>query len=174
MVDTPKLYSYLAKGCPESLRLLDLRHTVVCDNRGFTLIELIVVTAILGVLAMMAMPAYKSYVNSTKIVVAASDIRTIEKAISSYLLDNNKSIPANTLVEMGIESPLDPWKRPYVYQIVVAGTELEDIAGQPLNTDYDLFSKGENGASIPASGNDVENKDDIVRSNDGGFVGVRP
>jgi general secretion pathway protein G len=155
---------------------LSLRgHQVAALGRsGFTLIELIVVTAILGVLATMAMPAYKSYMNSAKGVACASDIRTIEKAISAYLLDKNLTVPAATLADMGIDSKLDPWNRPYEYQLVVSGSELEDIAGHPLNTDYDLFSKGENGASFAEFGHIAENSDDIARSNDGGFVGVRP
>jgi len=41
------------------------------NNSGFTLVELIVVTAVLGVLALMALPAYNSYVNSSKIARAA-------------------------------------------------------------------------------------------------------
>ncbi|MDD2899687.1 MAG: prepilin-type N-terminal cleavage/methylation domain-containing protein [Desulfuromonadaceae bacterium] len=147
---------------------------VTVRNSGFTMVELIVITAILAVLAMMAMPAYNSYLISAKNAACVSDIRVIEKAISAYLLENNTTVPAATLGEMGIVSPLDPWKRQYEYQLVVAGSELEDSAGNPLNTDYDLYSKGENGLSIPAFGHDAENKDDIARSNDGVFVGVRP
>ena len=174
MVDRYESYIFFKNTCPNRLLRLGTRNreVVIRDNCGFTLIELIVISAILGVLVLMALPAYKSYLNSTKIVAAASDIRTIEKAISAYLLDKNMTVPAATLGEMGIESPLDPWKRTYVYQIV-AGAPLEDIAGQPLNTDYDLYSMGQDGASDPASGN-AANADDIARSNDGGFVGVRP
>ena len=172
MVDTHKSFTRLENSCSDWQQRLDAR--VRYDNHGFTLIELIVVTAILGVLAMMAMPAYKAYINSTRSVAAASDIRTIEKAISSYLLDNNMTVPAATLSEMGIESMLDPWKRPYVYQIVVTDAELENFAGQPLNADYDLYSMGQDGVSTPSPGNAPVNSDDIARSNDGGYVGVRP
>jgi len=41
-----------------------------------------------------------------------------------------------------------------------------------LNTDYDLYSMGVNGRSSTAGG-DPDNDDDIVRSNDGSYVGPR-
>ena len=79
-----------------------------------------------------------------------------------------------TLDEVGMGSQLDPWKRPFEYQIISVGSgALEDVAGVALNTDYDLYSKGEDGASDIASGNSA-NADDIVRSNSGIFVGLRP
>jgi len=175
MVETQTSSSYFVNGCPKPLQQVAtrVRQASERDNCGFTLVELIVITAILGVLALMAMPAYQAYINSTRNVASASDIRTIEKSISSYLLDNNKATPAATLSDMGIESMVDPWKRQYVYQVVVPGSELQDFAGLPLNTDYDLYSMGQDGASAAAKGNPA-NADDIARSNDGGYVGVRP
>ena len=41
----------------------------------------------------------------------------------------------------------------------------------PLNSEYDLYSKGKDGASAPAL-TAAASKDDIVRANDGGFVGL--
>ncbi|MEI6702165.1 MAG: prepilin-type N-terminal cleavage/methylation domain-containing protein [Deltaproteobacteria bacterium] len=177
MVDTTKTDTYFVNKCSAFIQQLTsrMRQVTVCGNRGFTLVELIVVTAVLGVLAAMAMPAYKSYVESAKSVSCASDIRTIEKAITAYLLENNVTVPAATLAAMGIVSKSDPWNRPYEYHLLSEGgyDPREDIAGVVLNTDYDLYSLGENGASLGPNGNDAENKDDIVRSNDGGFVGAR-
>ncbi len=40
----------------------------------------------------------------------------------------------------------------------------------PLNTDYDLFSLGPNGKSMPAI-TDFLSMDDVIRANDGGFYG---
>ena len=173
MVETQMSSIYFVNGCLKPLQQegTPVRQESNRDNRGYTLVELIVITAILGVLVLIGMPAYKAYINSTRNVAAASDIRTIEKSITSYLLDNNKTVPAATLSDMGIESMVDPWKRPYVYK---GSAVLEDsIVGLLLNTDYDLYSLGQDGDSAAAKGNPV-NADDIARSNDGGYVGVRP
>jgi general secretion pathway protein G len=112
------------------------------------------------------------YIKSTRSSACASDLRTIEKAITAYVIDRN-ALPAS-LNDVGMAGRLDPWKRPYVYQVVVAGSELVDFAQNPLNTDYDLYSMGQDGASTPSPGNDPSNADDIARANDGSYVGVRP
>jgi general secretion pathway protein G len=146
-------------------------------NDGFTLIELIVVCAILGVLASMAIPAYNSYMDSARNVSCASDIRTIEKAITAYLLENNKSVPEANLSDMGITNLLDPWKRNYVYTLHTVPEDdpaaLKDVtAAKDLNSDYDLYSMGKDGESDLDPGS--KTVDDIVRSYDGNFVGLRP
>ena len=173
MVEIQTSSTYFVNCGPKPIQLVatPVRQTSERVNLGFTLVELIVITSILGVLALMAMPAYQAYINSARNVSGASDIRTIEKSITSYLLDNNMTVPVATLSDMGIVSMVDPWKRPYVYHVSAV---LEDsIVGLPLNTDYDLYSLGQDGASAAAKG-DPANADDIARSNDGGYVGVRP
>jgi len=180
MVDKIKADKYFANKCSVLIQRLTahVRPITVCGNRGFTLVELIVVCAVLGVLAAMAMPAYNGYVNSTKNAACSSDIRTIEKAITAWLLENNASTPKSSLGGeggMGITNLLDPWKREYVYHLhtdpVDDDLALKDPAFKYLNTDYDLYSLGADGASEaePAT----TTADDVVRSNDGGFVGAR-
>lgn len=174
MVDTQKSSTYLEKAGFGALRQLDtrLRQKNARDNRGFTLIELLMVVAIIGVLATAAIPSFNRYIKTTRISACATDLRTIEKAITAYVIDRN-ALPAG-LNDVGMAGRLDPWKRPYVYQVVIAGTELEDVGLQSLNTDYDLYSIGQDGASTPSPGNDPSNADDVARSNDGSYVGVRP
>lgn len=148
------------------------RRELPVDNRGFTLIELIVVTAILGVLALMAIPAYNSYVNSSKIARAEGDIRVLENDITAYLVDRG-TLP-NSLNDIDRGTLRDPWGNPYQYYNIVAGggTPLQDLALENLNTDFDLYSKGPDGASA-ADYSDPTSVDDIVRSGDGGYIGNR-
>jgi len=144
---------------------------LLASHRGFTLIELLVVVAVIGVLATVALPIFSSYVTRAKSSRAAADIRTIDQAISAYFIDHN-ALPA-TLSDVGITNLLDPWGRPYEYQILGNGAApLEDSVGGDLNTDYDLYSKGADGASAVSSA-DPTSTDDIVRANSGMYAGLR-
>lgn len=140
---------------------------------GFTLVELVVVCAILGVLVTVAIPAFSNVLQSTKKSRAAADIRAIEKAIVAYSAD--KGVLPDSLSDVGMSEQYDPWLRKYEYQNLgsVGATPLEDIAGVQLNHDFDIYSKGEDGLSSATSG-DPSNSDDITRSNDGVYAGLRP
>lgn len=54
---------------------------VLKNKKGFTLVELMVVVAILGVLVAVAVPAYNGVTDSANKKVCATNIRTIESAI---------------------------------------------------------------------------------------------
>lgn len=178
MVDKIVTDKYFTAEFSVSSLILRGRSQQTADSgcRGFTLVELIVVCAILGVLATIALPAFNEYTKSARKARCAADLRTIDKAIAAYVIERN--VLPTSLSAVGMGNILDPWQRPFEFHnldIVVnpGATPLEDVATNPLNTDYDLYSKGADGGGTPASG-DPGNDDDIARSNDGIFVGVRP
>jgi prepilin-type N-terminal cleavage/methylation domain-containing protein len=142
-------------------------------NKGFTLIELIMVVVIIGVLSTLAIPMFSNYIIRTKNVKAMTEIRNLSSELSSYNLD--KTYYPDVLTELRPGPFKDPWQRDYEYINIAThpGTELMDILNLPLNRDYDLFSKGVDGNYSRLGGNPF-NLDDIVRSNDGAFVGLRP
>jgi general secretion pathway protein G len=164
----------------QSFRAIDLnthrKIDVFSKNSGFTLIELLMVIAIIGILSTLAIPSYNNYKDKTRNARAMSEIRTMGTEISGYILDNGgppPDTPPGPTTGLGAINRYgfkDPWGNDYQYKKVPA---LFDKDGYyPLNTDFDLYSKGKDGQSLPASPNLV-NYDDIARSNNGAFAGLR-
>jgi general secretion pathway protein G len=140
---------------------------------GFTLAELLIGLAILAVLASIAMPAYSDYVERARVNRAISEITTLNVRIRKYE-DDHRAIPPS-LAAIGAADMLDPWGRPYVY--LKLGTPSADGKARknknlvPINSEFDLYSAGKDGASLPPL-TAKPSLDDVVLANDGGFVGL--
>ncbi len=125
------------------------------DNRGFTLIELMVVIIILGILAMYVGPKLMGKPGEAKQVKARLDIASLETALKMYKLDSG----AYPGTEQGLQAlvekpetgvvpkkwkkggylekgkvPKDPWGNDYVY------------LSPGLKGDFDIISYGADGA----------------------------
>lgn len=61
-------------------------------RKGFTIIELIVVIAILGILVLLALPKFLGYTEKAKVSQVKSDIVAYEKAIDPKRIDDDKYI----------------------------------------------------------------------------------
>lgn len=127
---------------------------------GFTLLELLVVVAIIAMLAGYVGPKYFAQLSKSEVGVAKAQIDAFDKALDQYRLDVGH-YPAT---DQGLEAlirqpgsepkwngpylkkavPLDPWGRAYQYQ-----------APGSNGKDYDLISLGKDG--VP--GGDKENAD---------------
>ena len=142
---------------------------------GFSLLELMVTLVIASLLIALAVPSYNGFVDRAKIARALDDIHGLGAAIDEFSLDNDNQFPA-TLAGLPTEIPLDPWGNAYQYlNIRAAGSGNGPFRNygklNPLNSDFDLFSAGEDGDSAgPLSAK--KSRDDIVRANNGAFVGL--
>ena len=140
---------------------------------AFTLVELMLAVAIVAVLAAIAVPSYSRYVDRGKVAQAQGDIVTMEVAIAQYLADYG-SLPA-ALSDLRNVSLTDPWGNPYQYldlsQKGAKGQARKDKSLVPINSDYDLYSIGKDGQSVPPLTAKVS-QDDIVRGRNGDFVGL--
>ncbi|HDD44925.1 MAG TPA: type II secretion system protein GspG [Candidatus Desulfofervidus auxilii] len=124
------------------------------DNRGFTLLEVIVVMFILGLLAVIVAPKIIGRTDDARITQAKIQIKNFETALKLFKIDNGfypsteqglealikkptiGRIPTNYREGGYLEQkkiPLDPWGNPYIY--ICPGT----------HGDFDIISYGADG-----------------------------
>ena len=111
---------------------------------GLTLIEMIVVLAIIALIAGLIVPNVIGRPDEARVTVAAADLRTISAALKMYRLDNGgyptteqglaalaerptRAPLPRTWPEEGYlaEVPRDPWDRPYVYRKAPGSSAFE-------------------------------------------------
>ncbi|TCD22408.1 type II secretion system protein GspG [Pseudomonas sp. IC_126] len=121
-------------------------------QRGFTLIEIMVVVVILGILAALVVPQVMNRPDQAKVTVAKGDIKAISAALDMYKLDNYSYPSTQQGLDALVEKPggnpqpknwnrdgylkrvpKDPWGNDYQY--LSPGTQ-----GQ-----FDLYSYGADG-----------------------------
>jgi general secretion pathway protein G len=141
--------------------------------RGFTLVEILIVLAIVVILAGIAVSAYGRYRDKLRVSQAVSDIGAIATAIR-LRAEDTREFPGS-LAEIGLGGKLDPWGRPYQYLNLETkkgnGMARKDKKLAPLNSDFDLYSMGKDGQSLAPLVPPVS-RDDVVRARDGSFIGL--
>ena len=119
-------------------------------TRGFTLLELLVVVAIIGLLAGIVAPRYFGQLGKSEVGTAKAQIDALEKSLDQYRLDTghypSTEQGLGALVERPQNEPKwngpylrkavpnDPWGKPFLYR----------IPGE--KGDFDLLSYGKDGA----------------------------
>lgn len=137
-------------------------HEQTSKQRGFTLIEIMVVIVILGVLAALVVPKIMSRPDEARVVAAKHDISAIGQALKLYKLDNGSyptteqglkaltakpavaPIPNNWKTGGYLDKlPQDPWGRDYQY------------LSPGVKGEVDIFSFGADGA-VGGEGTDAD------------------
>lgn len=148
-------------------------------KKGFTLIELVLVLAIVAALVALGSVVLTSVFDRARNNQTITDIYLIENLILRYELDDG-GLP-DSLDDTEAADMRDPWGNPYQYTNLAdapknpAGKPMvphrKDKFLNPINTDYDLYSSGKDGESRqPLTAK--PSLDDIVRASNGAFVGL--
>ena len=109
-------------------------------QKGFTLIELMIVVAIIGILAAIAIPAYSDYTIKAKVSEGSAMSGAAKTAVDIYFSENGTLFNANGPSTLGISDPAD-YSAKYVSSVTVTGLgiitveyntlpELGDASGQ--------------------------------------------
>lgn len=130
------------------------------DQRGFSLIELLVVIIILGLIAGLVGPRLFGRVGQSKQAAARAQIELFGAALDQYRLDVGSYPPSTVGLQALVQNPnvanwngpylkkpvvpIDPWGRPYTYKCCPGD-----------HGDYDIWSLG----ADATPGGDGENRD---------------
>jgi general secretion pathway protein G len=135
-----------------------LRDAARTAQRGFTLIELMVVLVIIGVLAALIVPNVIERADDARVTAAKTDINNLMQALKLYRLDNQRYPTA----EQGLQSllvrptagpaapnwkpyveklPNDPWGHPYQYMNPGIKGEIDVLS---LGADGQAGGEGKN------------------------------
>jgi len=123
-----------------------MRRTVSNPGRhrqmtGFTLIEIMVVVAILAILAAIVVPNVMDRPDQARITKAQQDIRALESALNLYRLDNYVYPSTDQGLEALVEEPSGEPAAPNY----PAGGYLDRLPNDPWGRPYQYLNPGERG-----------------------------
>lgn len=127
-------------------------------QRGFTLIELMIVVVVIGILASIAIPAYTQYVVRAKLAEAISQLSDIRNRMERSYQDHrrydcaNVAMPASPAVQFFTYACSNPSGN-QTFLITASGVAAQGLSGYSytINQDGQRVTTGFPNATVPAS-----------------------
>jgi len=137
----------------------------IVSERGFTLIEIMVVVVILGILAALVVPNILGNVDTARATAAKQDIRAIESALDMFRLDNFAYPTTQQGLEALVTQPADPsirnWRQ---------GGYLKKLPKDPWGNPYQYLNPGTHGEiDIFSLGADGQQGGDAINADIGNW-----
>jgi type IV pilus assembly protein PilA len=101
-------------------------------QRGFTLIELMIVVAIIGIIAMIAIPAYQNYLIRAQVAEGLSIVGPVKIAIAEYWEEQGAFPADNNAAALG---PPSTYSGNYVESLTVNGDAIVVLYGNRANSE---------------------------------------
>ena len=115
------------------------------NQRGFTLVELMIVVAIIGILTAIAFPLYANIQARARVAKAQADVRTLASAVVVYSAHTG-----------GLPTGLDNLTSAVVVNNVSAGPFVSPVPPPPLNwAAYDYKDNGDGTFTISTTGDNT-------------------
>jgi len=77
------------------------------SQKGFTLVELLIVVIILGILAAVVIPQFNSAASESKEAALASNLATVRQAIEMYKVQHNDTFPTSLVAQLTAGTDID-------------------------------------------------------------------
>ena len=117
-MNTWKPYPQEEPSCPAKQRAsAGIRH-----SGGFTLIELMIAVAIVGILSSLAAPNYLDFIERARVARSVAELHMIAEVVKGYAMTSGQY--PDTLAQAGQNPLLDPWGNPYQYYRIECGTNI--------------------------------------------------
>jgi general secretion pathway protein G len=132
------------------------------SERGFTLIEIMVVMVIIAILGALIGPQILGRVDEARVTKAKADIRTLGTSLDLYRMDNFQYPTTDQGLQALVRKPNDPsvrnWKEGgYVQKLTKDpwGNDYQYLFPGTHGTAYDLYSLGADG-QLGGEGNNAD------------------
>ena len=123
-------------------------------NQGFTLIELMIVVAIIGILAAIAIPAYQDYTIRSKVTELVNAAGVCKTSVAEYY-QTKGAMPGNAgtagCSDVGTANSAPPVFAPDVISVTAAGGLNTQLAGNGSGVVYALKAQCSGGACTGAA-----------------------